>query len=94
VIDRLSEFSADAGREEPPAITLRSHLRVSDEVTPFRPGHIIGPVPYIVDTLSAYAELGVTDFGIDSRVDGIDVMRANLDAMGPVLDALGRRGSL
>ena len=91
VIDRLQDFSAAAGRSEPPAVTLRSHLRIADEVVPFRPGHIIGPVDYVIETLSAYAELGVTDFGIDNRVDGIDVMRANLDAMGPVLDSFGRR---
>jgi probable F420-dependent oxidoreductase len=94
VIDRLRDFSDAAGRAEPPALTLRSHLLISDEVVPFRPGHIIGPVDYVIDTLSAYAELGVTDFGIDNRVDGIDGMRANLDAMGPVLDSLGRRSAV
>jgi probable F420-dependent oxidoreductase len=91
IIQRLRQFSEDAGRSHPPELTLRSHVRIAQDVEPFRPGHIIGPTNYIIDTLAAYAELGVTDFGIDSRADGIDVMRANLDSMDPVLDALGRR---
>lgn len=83
---RLKEISAEQNRADPPQLTMRCHLRVADRVEPFRPGHIIGPVGYLIDQLHEYAEAGVTVVGIDNRIDGIESMRENLRRLEPVLN--------
>lgn len=90
-VERLGELSAAAGRL-PPDMTLRAHVRVAERPEPFAPGHLIGPPGYLAEALAGYAGLGVTSFGLDCRMDGIESMSATLDRLAPVLAAVPQLG--
>jgi len=88
MIARIADLTAASGRSVVPDVTLRAHVRVSPEPEAFRPGHLIGPIDYLIERLAEYAELDVTCFGLDCRVDGFDTMLDTLNALAPVLDAI------